>query len=273
MPVANADGDAYDSFLALHHGKQPLLIPNPWDRGSARILVGLGFRALATTSGGFAATVGVQDGSVTRMQALEHARAIAGAVDVPVSADLENGFADEPAEVASTVRDAADTGLAGCSIEDYSREGEAVYDRVLAVERVAAAAEAAHSSPGRLVLTARAENYLRGHPDLDDTIERLDRYAAAGADVLYAPGLTKLGDIATLVQSLDRPVNVLLLSGGPSVAELAGAGVARISVGSHFANVAIASLVDAGQDFLAGRGEFFERSAAGRDAVRKYLPS
>jgi 2-methylisocitrate lyase-like PEP mutase family enzyme len=273
MPEANVHADAYDTFLSLHHGNQPLLIPNPWDRGSARILVGLGFRALATTSGGFAATVGVQDGAVTRALALEHAHAIAGAVDVPVSADLENGFADDPEQVAATVRDAASTGLAGCSIEDYSRDSDAIYDRVLAVERVAAAAAAAHKPGTRLVLTARAENYLRSRPDLDDTIERLDRYAAAGADVVYAPGLTDLDEIATLVQSVDRPVNVLLLAGGPSVAELAAAGVARISVGSHFANVAIASLVEVGHDLLDGRAEFFDRSAAGRRAIAAYLAS
>lgn len=264
--------DSYHAFLDLHRAGEPLLIPNPWDRGSARILAGLGFQALATTSGGFAATVGVQDGAVTREQALEHARAISSAVTVPVSADLENGFADDPAAVAHTVSDAAATGLAGCSIEDYSRDGQVIYDRVHAVERIAAAAEAAHAGPRRLVLTARAENYLRGNPDLDDTIERLDRYAAAGADVLYAPGLTDLADITTLVQALDRPVNVLLLAGGPTVAELAEAGAARISVGSHFANVAMASLVEAGRQLLEGRTDFFESSAAGRRAIGAYLP-
>ena len=264
--------DDYDSFLAVHRPGSPLLIPNPWDRGSARVLAGLGFGALATTSGGFAASIGVQDGAVTREQALEHASAIAAAVDIPVSADLENGFADGPEQVARTVTDAAGTGLAGCSIEDYGRDIGELYDRTLAVERIAAAAAAAHAGPRRLVLTARAENYLRGKPDLDDTIERLDRYAAAGADVLYAPGLTDLGAITTLVQSVQRPVNVLLLAGGPTVEQLAGAGVARISVGSHFANVAVASLVEVGQDLLDGRADFFERSAAGRDAVRRYLP-
>jgi 2-methylisocitrate lyase-like PEP mutase family enzyme len=211
--------------------------------------------------------------SVTREQALAHGHDIATSVSVPVSADLENGFADEPADVARTVRDAAGTALAGCSIEDYGRDTGTVYDRTLAVERVAAAAEAAHTGPSRLVLTARAENYLRGNPDLDDTIERLDRYAAAGADVLYAPGLTDLGEITTLVQSVQCPVNVLLLAGGPTVAQLADAGVARISVGSHFANVAIASLVEVGQGLLGGRAEFFDRSAAGREALSRYLTS
>jgi 2-methylisocitrate lyase-like PEP mutase family enzyme len=272
MPPATPPADRYDAFLALHRSGAPLLIPNPWDRGSARVLAGLGFQALATTSGGFAATVGVQDGAVTRQQALEHARNIASAVDVPVSADLENGFADDPEQVARTVTDASRTGLAGCSIEDYSGD-RGVYDRTLAVERVAAAAQAAHAGTHRLVLTARAENYLRGNPDLDDTVERLDRYAAAGADVLYAPGLTRIEDISVLVQSLERPVNVLVLAGGPTVAELAEAGVARISVGSHFANVALAALVEAGQEFLAGDTGFFQRSAAGRDAIRRFLPA
>ncbi|HJQ41600.1 MAG TPA: isocitrate lyase/phosphoenolpyruvate mutase family protein, partial [Jatrophihabitantaceae bacterium] len=214
-----------DDFLALHRAGSPLLIPNPWDAGSARVLAGLGFRALATTSGGFAATLGRLDGDVSRTEALKHAAAIAAAVDVPVSADLENGFADEPEDVAATVRDAAATGLAGCSIEDWS--GAAIYPAELAAARVSAAVDEAHGGDNRLVITARAENFLRGNDDLGDTIARLQSFDAAGADVLYAPGLTDLEQIRTVVAEVSKPVNVLLLKGGPTVAELTDAGVHR----------------------------------------------
>jgi 2-methylisocitrate lyase-like PEP mutase family enzyme len=262
----------YDDFLALHRGGAPLLIPNPWDVGSARVLAGLGFEALATTSGGFAATLGRPDGGVSLDEALEHARAIVSAVDVPVSADLENGFADDPDAVAEAVRAAAGTGLAGCSIEDYTRdEANPIYDRTFAVDRVAAAAEAAHADPAQLVLTARAENYLHGRPDLDDTIARLQDYAAAGADVVYAPGLTELDDIRTVVQSVDKPVNVLLLRGGPTVGELTTVGVSRISVGGALAAVSIAALVEAAEDFRGGGTSWLDRVPAGREAMRRYF--
>jgi 2-methylisocitrate lyase-like PEP mutase family enzyme len=236
------------------------------------VLAGLGFEALATTSWGFAATLGVPDGNITGDQALDHAAEIVAAVDVPVSADLENGFADDPESVAKTVREAVGVGLAGCSIEDYTGDDTApIYDAALAVERVAAAAEAAHRGPDRIVLTARAENYLRGHRDLDDTIYRLQQFAAAGADVLYAPGLTDLADIAAVVGAVDKPLNVLLLRGGPSVAELAGAGVRRISLGGALANVSLGALVEAGTEFLAGGADFLDRGGAGRDAVQAYF--
>src|SRR5271166_3280048 len=206
-------------FAARHEGPAPLLLPNPWDAGSARLFAALGFEALATTSVGFAATLGRVDGSVTLDEALDHAALVVDATDLPVSADLENGFSDDPAGVAATVERAIDAGLAGCSIEDFTRRvDEPVYDARLAAERVAAAAEAAHRGPGRLVLTARAENHLHGRPDLDDTIARLVAYQEAGADVLYAPGLTDLADIARVVDAVDRPVNVLALPGAPSVA-------------------------------------------------------
>jgi 2-methylisocitrate lyase-like PEP mutase family enzyme len=174
-------------FLELHRPGNPLLLPNPWDQGSARLLASLGFQALATTSSGFAATLGRLDGAVSRDEALAHAAAVVAATELPVSADLENGFADDPAIVALTVVLAVETGLAGCSLEDFTgNEDEPIYDIGLAVERVAAAAEAAHAGPVRLVLTARAENYLYERPDLADTITRLQAYQAAGADVLYA---------------------------------------------------------------------------------------
>jgi 2-methylisocitrate lyase-like PEP mutase family enzyme len=266
--------NSYETFLALHHGDTPLLIPNPWDRGSARVLAGLGFAALATTSGGFAATVGVQDGGVTRDQALEHAAAISSAVDVPVSADLENGFADDPEAVAATVRDASGTGLSGCSIEDYTRDPDVpIYPHAQALERIAAAAEAAHRGPAKLVLTARAENYLYGRADLDDTIRRLQDFAAAGADVVYAPGLTDAADIAAVVQAVDKPVNVLLLRGGPSIAELSELGVHRISVGGALAAIGLGALVDAATAFRSGDSAFLDGVRTGREAMGRYFPA
>jgi 2-methylisocitrate lyase-like PEP mutase family enzyme len=259
-----------ERFLQLHRGPGPLLIPNPWDAGSARLLEWLGFAALATTSSGFAATLGRLDGSVTREEALAHAAAISAAATVPVSADLENGFAHSPEGVAETVRLATATGLAGCSIEDATgRDGDPVYGRALAVDRVAAAAEAAHAGPGRLVLTARAENYLHGRPDLADTIARLRAYADAGADVLYAPGLTSLADVREVVGSVDRPLNVLTLPSGPTVAELAEAGVSRISVGGAFAYVALSALVEAATELRdQGTYGYLARIGQGRAAVQ-----
>jgi 2-methylisocitrate lyase-like PEP mutase family enzyme len=229
-------------FLSLHVKGQPLLQPNAWDAGSARMLASLGFAAIATTSSGFAATLGRRDGHVTRDEALAHCRALAESVDIPVAADTENGFADDPDGVAETVRLAAATGLAGCSIEDWS--GSAIYDRAAAVDRVAAAVEAAHAGQTPLVLTARAEDLLHGG-SLDEAIARLQLYQDAGADVLFAPGLRAAADIRAVVTSVDRPVNVLVVPGCPPIGELAEMGVARISVGGSFAWTAYAALVDA----------------------------
>jgi 2-methylisocitrate lyase-like PEP mutase family enzyme len=244
-------------------------MPNPWDAGTARVLATLGFDALATTSSGFAATLGRPDGSVTRDEAVEHAAAIARATPLPVSADLENGFADDPDEVAVTVSAAVRAGLAGCSIEDFTRRGDdPVYEREFAAQRVAAAAAAAHAGPRRLVLTARAENYLYGRDDLADTIARLQQYGDAGADVLYAPGLTRSGDIAEVVRSVGKPVNVLALGGAPTVAELADLGVARISVGGAFAYAALGALVEAATELRDGGSyRYLRGSAVGRKAA------
>ena len=257
-------------FLDLHHGTQPLLMPNPWDRGSAALLGSLGFEALATTSSGYAATLGRPDGAVTRDEAIGHAAWIAAGTDLPVSADLENCFADDPAGVAKTVRLAVAAGLAGCSVEDYSdRTQNRIYDRALAAERVAAAAEAAHGGPVHLVLTARAENHIRGNPDLADTIARLQSYQEAGADVLYAPGLTSLDDIRQLVVSVDRPVNVLAVGGAPPVADLAAAGVRRISVGGAFAWVAFGAVASAARELREqGSYGYLELAASGGAAAR-----
>ncbi len=236
-------------FLALHHGDAPFLMPNPWDIGSSRILESLGFEALATTSSGFAGTLGRLDGDVTRDEALSHAAAVADGVAVPVSADLENAFADEPAGVADTITRAVAAGLAGCSVEDYSR-ANGLYAPELAAERVGAAAEAAHAGTVHLVLTARAENHIRGNPDLADTIARLQSFQAAGADVLFAPGLSQLDDIRRLVAAVDRPLNVLAGPNAPTVAELGEAGVKRISVGGTFFYVGMGAVAEAARELL-----------------------
>jgi 2-methylisocitrate lyase-like PEP mutase family enzyme len=257
-------------FLARHRAQPPLLLPNPWDVGSAKLLASLGFEALATTSSGFAATVGRLDGAVTREEAIAHAAAIVAATELPVSADLENGFADDPAGVADTVRRALDAGLAGCSVEDFSgREDSPIYELELARERIVAASEVAHAGAVKLVITARAENYLHGRPNLEDTIDRLQAYQAAGADVLYAPGLSDLDDIRTVVRAVDLPVNVLARPGAPAVAELASVGVSRVSVGGAFAFNAIGALVEAATELRDhGTYGFSERAAAGIRAVR-----
>jgi len=262
--------DTAERFLALHHAEKPLLLPNPWDRGSALVLASLGFSALATTSSGFAATLGRVDGSVTCEEALAHATLMERATELPVTADLENGFGDEPAEVARTVELAVAAGLAGCSIEDFSRRRDApIYDLGLATERVAAAAQAAHGGSVHLVLTARADNYLHGRRDLGATIARLQAYRDAGADVLYAPGITDLEEIRELVDAVDLPVNVLALPHAPTVPELAAAGVRRISVGGAFAFVAIGAMVAAAQELGAtGTYDSWAPSALGQSVAR-----
>jgi 2-methylisocitrate lyase-like PEP mutase family enzyme len=262
-------------FLELHDQGRPLLMPNPWDAGSALLLASLGFEALATTSSGFAATLGRLDGSVTRAEALAHAAAIAAATPLPVSADLENGFADDPDDVAETIRLAIDAGLAGCSIEDYTGDDDGpIYCIEHATARIAAAAQAAHAGSAALVLTARAENHIRGRPDLDDTIARLRAYAEAGADVLFAPGLARIEDIRRVVAEVGKPVNVLALPGVPAVAELAAAGVARISVGGAFAFAAIAATAEAARELREeGTYGYFERSRAGVALARRAFGS
>jgi 2-methylisocitrate lyase-like PEP mutase family enzyme len=262
--------DKANRFLELHRPGHPLLMPNAWDLGSAALLASLGFEALATTSSGHAATLGRLDGGVTRDEALSHASELARGTDLPVSADLENGFADDAAGVVETIGLAVQTGLAGCSVEDYSggKNGQ-IYDLDLARERVAAAVEVAHAGPVKLVLTARAENHIRGRDDLADTIARLQAYQEAGADVLFAPGLKVPQDIRRVVESVARPVNVLAVPGAPSVAELASLGVARISVGGAFAFAALAALCDAAQELREhGTYGYLERSAAGAKAAR-----
>ena len=254
------------SFLDLHRRGDPLLMPNPWDAGSAVLLASLGFQALATTSSGFAATMGRRDYGVTREEALAHSAAIAAATALPVSADLENGFADDPAGVAETVRGAIDAGLAGCSIEDHTgRAEDPIYERGLAAERVAAAVEAAGSE---LVITARCENLLHGRP-FDDTIARLQAYQEAGAHVLFAPGVVEAQDIRAIVGSVDRPVSVLALPQAPPVRELAGLGVARVLVGGAFAFAALGAVVEAARELREeGTYGYWRLAGAGSKAAR-----
>jgi 2-methylisocitrate lyase-like PEP mutase family enzyme len=255
-------------FLELHVPGSPLLMPNPWDAGSARLLASLGFDALATTSSGFAATLGRLDGGVTREEAISHAATVVAATELPVSADLEDCFASSPGGVAATVALALEAGLAGCSIEDYS--GGEVLDVGVAAARVAAAAEVAHAGEVAFVLTARAENHLYDAGDLADTIARLRAYEEAGADVLYAPGLRSLSDVRAVVSAVSRPVNVLALPGAPPVAELAGAGVARISTGGAFAFAGLGAVVEAARELREeGTYGYWLRAQAGSKAAKK----
>ena len=259
-----------DAFLALHQGPTPLLLVNAWDIGSAGLLASLGFKALATTSSGYAASVGRLDGSAGRDDAIAHAATIVDATDLPVSADLENAYAHDPEGVAVTIEQALAAGLAGCSVEDFTGDADdPIYSLSDAAARIAAAVEVAHRGPVHLVLTARAENFLHGRKDLDDTIARLKAFELAGADVLYAPGLSRADDIRRVVDSVDRPVNVLARPGAPSVAELGELGVSRISVGGAFAFAALGALVEAAQELRdQGTYGFIERSAIGAKAVR-----
>jgi 2-methylisocitrate lyase-like PEP mutase family enzyme len=236
-------------FRALHLRDRAFIIPNPWDAGTARLLAYLGFEALATTSAGYAFSVGQRDNTIERGEMMAHVAAIASATGLPVSADLENGFGDSPEIVAETIHLAAGAGLAGCSIEDMARD-KTIYEHDHAVERVRAAAEVARSLPFTFTLTARAENYLVGKRDLKDTIQRLQAYQEAGANVLYAPGLTTKEDIAAVVSSVDRPVNVVMGLQGVQLglAELSGIGVKRISVGSALSRAALGAFLRAARE-------------------------
>jgi 2-methylisocitrate lyase-like PEP mutase family enzyme len=259
------------TFRALHERPGAFVIPNPWDAGSARVLAGLGFEALATTSSGFAATLGRRDaeGAVTRDQTLQNARTIVEATPLPVSADLEKGFGDDPETVAQTIRMAAEVGLVGGSIEDATaRPDDPIYPQSQAVERVAAAVEAARALPFPFVLTARAENLIRGRLDLEDTIRRLQAYEGVGADVLYAPGLRSIEEVRTVCAAVSRPVNVLATAGF-TVQQLADAGARRVSLGGALARAALSAFLGAAREvreqgsfrFLEGAAAFSELAA------------
>ena len=245
-------------FRALHDGPGAFVIPNPWDVGSARILAGLGFQALATSSGAAACALGRRDGGLTRDEALAHARLIVEATDLPVSADLEKGFGDEPEVVAETIRLAAETGLAGCTIEDATGNPDSpLYDLRLAVERISAAAQAVRALSFPFMLTARAHNFVYATPSLDDTIARLQAFEKAGADVLFAPGLPDLVTVRTICAAVSKPVNFMVGIKGKSfsVSELAAAGVRRISLATSLYRAAMTALLDAARE-VKDRGQF-----------------
>ncbi|MGH7388634.1 MAG: isocitrate lyase/PEP mutase family protein [Candidatus Rokuibacteriota bacterium] len=256
-------------FRALHEGPRAFVIPNPWDAGSARILAALGFPALATSSGAQAGVLGRRDGQVARDEALAHARAIVEATDLPVSADLEKGFGDAPPAAAETIRLAAGVGLVGGSIEDATGDKDRpLYDLAHATERVAAAVDAARALPFPFMLTARTENFLRGNPSLDDTIGRLQAFERAGADVLMAPGLPDLAAVRAVCAAVSRPVNFMAGIKGKSftVAELAAAGVRRISLATSLYRAAMTGLLEAARE-VSDKGTFgyLERSVATPD--------
>ncbi|HUD46730.1 MAG TPA: isocitrate lyase/phosphoenolpyruvate mutase family protein [Candidatus Baltobacteraceae bacterium] len=245
-------------FQELHRRPGAFLIPNPWDMGSARILAGLGFEALATSSAAAAGVLGRRDGQLSRDEALAHAREIVNATDLPVAADLEHGFGDSPAVAAETIRMAGSIGLVGGSIEDARAERDKpIYDLALATERIWAAIEAARALPSPFTLAARAENFVRGNPNLDDTIRRLVAYEKAGADVLFAPGLPDLASVRAVCAAVSKPVNFAVSGRGRSfsVAELADAGVKRISVAASFYRVAMTGLIEAARE-ARERGTF-----------------
>lgn len=270
--VTQADKGLY--FRALHEREGAFLIPNPWDVGTARMLAQLRFEALATTSAGFAFSMGQPDGTMSREQTLDHAAAIAKATELPVSGDLGNGFGDSPEMAAETIRLAAAAGLVGGSIEDATGDREhPIYDIGLAIERIEAAAEAARSLPFPFMLTARAENFLYGRADLKDTIHRLRTYQEAGADVLYAPGLTTAEEIGAVVRSVDRPVNVLagLEGEGLSLEALSELGVKRVSTGSALSRAALGAFLAAATE-MRGQGTFrFAKKAVRSRTINEML--
>jgi 2-methylisocitrate lyase-like PEP mutase family enzyme len=254
------------AFRALHEG-EPFLIPNPWDAGSARVLEALGFEALATTSSGFAFTLGRLDGKVTLDEVVDHVRAVDQASELPLSVDLENGYGADPQDAALAIARVAEAGAVGGSIEDYDRDDGRIYEVEHAVERIAAAVETARALPFPFALTARAENHLRSNPDLDDTIRRLHAFERAGADVLYAPGLRTVPEIRAVCEAVTKPVNVLAVP-TLSVDEIVGAGARRISVGGALAWVAVDALATAAQA-MRDRGDLSPLGA--RPPVRDWL--
>jgi 2-methylisocitrate lyase-like PEP mutase family enzyme len=258
-----------ERFRALHQGPRAFVIPNPWDGGSARILAGLGFQALATSSGACAGTLGRRDGRVTRDEALAHAQLICASVDLPVAADLEKGFGDAPREAAETIRLAAGVGLVGGSIEDATGNKEQpLFAFGLAVERVGTAVEAARRHPFPFTLTARTENFLRGNPDLDDTIRRLQAFEKAGADVLFAPGLPDLAAVRKVCSALQKPFNFMVGIRGKSfsVAELEAAGVRRISLATSLYRAAMSNLIAAATEVREhGTFGYLDRTATSPD--------
>jgi len=275
-PSTQSDNAA--DFLTLHTPGTPLLMPNAWDIGSAKLFEALDIKAIATTSGGFAATRGRLDGAMTKPEVLAHTAELATAVDIPVSADLENCFAHDPEGVAATIEEAIATGLAGGSVEDFTGKtndhhgnyaDQPIYELGHATDRVRAAAEAAHSGPIHFVLTARAENYLHGRVDLADTIKRMQAYQEAGADVLFAPGVVDPKELEQLIKAVDIPVSVLMLPNGPTVGGLADLGVARISVGGAIAVAAYGTAIKAVTELREqGTASYWELTKSARSTIQ-----
>lgn len=263
------------SFRNLHNGPGAFVMPNPWDVGSARMLAAMGFPALATTSAGMAFAMGLREGQADRAAVLSHCSDIVGATDLPVSADLEYGFGHDPASAAETISAASAVGLVGCSLEDHTGDADnPIYEFNLAVDRIAAAAEAARALPGDFVLTARAEALLWGSTDVDEIIRRLQAFEAAGADVLYAPGLHDLEVIRTVCASVTKPVNVVMGLPGKTftIAELSDVGVRRISVGAALARIAYGAFINAARE-ISGQGSFtYSDNAMGFSEIEALLP-
>ena len=271
-----SEASRYERFRALHERDGAFIIPNPWDAGTARILAGLGFEALATTSAGLAFSLGIPDSAVSREQTLANCRDIVAATDLPVSADLKRGFGDSPESAAETVHAAAEAGLAGCSIEDFAeRADDPIYEFGLAVDRIEAAASAARGLSHDFILTARCENFLHDRLDLFETIERLQAYAEAGADVLYAPALPDLEAIRTVCTAVAKPVNVVMGLGGAvyGVEQLAEAGARRVSVGSALSRAALGAVMRAAEE-MCEQGTFTFKSDAAEfsELVRFFRP-
>jgi 2-methylisocitrate lyase-like PEP mutase family enzyme len=268
VSVAVTQQEKGEAFRALHEG-DPFVIPNPWDAGSARMLAGLGFKALATTSSGFAFTLGRADGTVTLDEIRSHVASLAEATDIPVSVDLENGYGPAAEDAARAIATVGEAGAAGGSIEDYDRDGEALYEIERGAERIAAAAEAARALDFPFMLTARAENHLRGRPEIEETIARLQAYEAAGADVLYAPGLVTAEEITTIRDAVSKPLNVLAFSRlNLKFAEIAEAGAQRVSVGGGLAWSAVNGAIEAAERIIDD-GDFSGLGTPGR--VREWL--
>jgi 2-methylisocitrate lyase-like PEP mutase family enzyme len=263
--VAGTQEQKAADFGALHEG-EPFLIPNPWDAGSALVLEALGFKALATTSSGFAFTLGRRDGTVSLAETVAHIQALEAVTSIPISADLENGYGAEPGHAALAVSRAAEAGAVGGSIEDYDPE-RGIYELALAAERVAAASEAAHDLGFPFMLTARAENHIRGNPDLEDTVARLQAYEGAGADVLYAPGLRTGDEIRAVCEAVSRPVNVLALP-GLAMHEIVRAGAQRVSVGGALTWTAIGAMAAAVEE-ISALGVFSSLASAAQ--IREWL--
>jgi 2-methylisocitrate lyase-like PEP mutase family enzyme len=270
MTPPTTQAEKAELFRTLHVPGTPLLMPNAWDEGSARLFAAIGCAAIATTSGGFAATRGRLDGAMTRDEVLTHCGDLVASVDVPVSADLENGFADDPVGVAATIEAAINEGLAGGSVEDFTgRRDDPIYELGHAAERVRAAAEAAHNGPVPFVLTARAENYLHGRVDLADTIARLQAYQEAGADVLFAPRVVDPTELRELLAAVDVPVSVLILPDAPAIKELAELGVSRISVGGAVAVASYGFAVEAVKQLQEeGTANYWDMAGAARAGIQ-----